>query len=92
MPLPSVTVVNRLSSLLLPPTLWWGMSDFVIRAAQPSDAAAIVALLKELAAYEKLLDYFSLTEEQVVRDMFGATCYCELAFLGNEAEIGRAHV
>jgi len=85
MPLPSVTVVNRLSSLLLPPTLWWGMSDFVIRAAQPSDAAAIVALLKELAAYEKLLDYFSLTEEQVVRDMFGATCYCELAFLGDEA-------
>jgi len=31
------------------------MSDFLIRAAQPSDASAIVALLRELAAYEKLL-------------------------------------
>jgi GNAT superfamily N-acetyltransferase len=61
------------------------MGDFVIRAAQPSDAAAIVALLKELAAYEKLLEHFSLTQEQVVRDMFGATCHCELALLGAEA-------
>lgn len=56
------------------------MSDFVLRAAIPSDAAAIVALLKELAAYEKLLDHFTLTEEQVRRDMFGGACHCEIAF------------
>ena len=61
------------------------MGDFVIRAARPSDAAAIVALLRELAAYEKLLDHFSLTHEEVVRDLFGATCYCELALQGDEA-------
>ncbi|HEX4634660.1 MAG TPA: GNAT family N-acetyltransferase [Rhizomicrobium sp.] len=61
------------------------MSDFVIRAAQPSDAEAIVMLLKELAGYEKLLDHFTLTEELVRRDMFGAACHCELAFHGAEA-------
>jgi GNAT superfamily N-acetyltransferase len=60
------------------------MSDFVIRAAQPSDASTIVALLREFAAFEKLLDQFSLTEEQVLRDMFGAACHCELAFLKRE--------
>jgi hypothetical protein len=56
------------------------MSDFVIRAANPSDAAAIVSLLKELAAYEMLLDHFTLTEDLVRRDMLGAACHCELAF------------
>src|SRR5689334_7200123 len=60
------------------------MSDFVIRAATPFDAIAIVSLLKELAAYEKLLDHFTLNEELVQRDMFGAACHCELAFDGAE--------
>jgi GNAT superfamily N-acetyltransferase len=60
------------------------MSDFVIRAAMSSDAAAIVSLLKELADYEKLLDHFTLTETQVARDMFGGACHCDLAFLGGE--------
>jgi GNAT superfamily N-acetyltransferase len=61
------------------------MSDCVIRAAVPCDAAAIVALLKEFAAYEKLLDHFTLSEEQAVRDMFGGACHTELAFHGTEA-------
>jgi len=61
------------------------MSDFVIRAAGPSDSAAIVALLQELAAYEKLLDHFTLTEDQVRRDMFGQACHCELAFQDEKA-------
>jgi len=60
------------------------MSDFVIRAAAPADAAVIVALLGELAAYEKLLDHFTLNEELVRRDMFGAACHCDLAFRGAE--------
>jgi diamine N-acetyltransferase len=60
------------------------MSDFVIRAAQPSDASAIVALLRELAAYEKLLEHFTLNEDEVLRDMFGAACHCELAFQNGE--------
>ena len=60
------------------------MSDFVIRAATVSDAPAIVSLLKELAGFEKLLDHFTLNEEQAVRDMFGAACHCELAFQNGE--------
>ena len=61
------------------------MSDFAIRGAVLSDSAAIVALLREFADFEKLSDGFSLTEEQVRRDMFGDACQCELAFLGEEA-------
>jgi GNAT superfamily N-acetyltransferase len=60
------------------------MGDVTIRAAMPCDAAAIVTLLRELADYEKLLDHFTLTEDQVARDMFGAACHCDLAFQGGE--------
>ena len=60
------------------------MRDLVIRAATPSDAAAIVSLLRELADYEKLLDHFTLTGADVVRDMFGGACHCDLAFQGGE--------
>jgi len=61
------------------------MSDFVIRVAAPSDAPAIVSLLRELADYEKLLDHFTLTQEEAARDMAGGACHCDLAFLGGEA-------
>nr|AIA17386.1 Acetyltransferase (GNAT) family [uncultured bacterium]AIA18968.1 Acetyltransferase (GNAT) family [uncultured bacterium] len=61
------------------------MSDFIIRAAAPSDAPAIVSLLKELADYEKLLDHFTLTEAEAARDMLGAACHCDLAFQGGES-------
>ncbi len=61
------------------------MSDFLIRPAAAGDAAAIVALLRELAAYEKLLDRFHLTEDAVRRDMLGgAPCGCDLAFADGE--------
>jgi GNAT superfamily N-acetyltransferase len=59
------------------------MSDFSIRAAEPADAPLILALLRELAGYEKLLDQFTLTEEMVRRDMMGSACHCELAFIGD---------
>ncbi len=61
------------------------MSDFSIRAALASDSHLIVSLLWELADYEKLLDRFSLTEEEVKRDMMGAACHCDLAFAGSQA-------
>jgi len=61
------------------------MSDFSIHAATPSDAPVIVSLLQEFAVYAKLREHFVLTEEQVVRDMFGAACHCDLAFQGGEA-------
>jgi len=60
------------------------MSDFSIRAALESDSRTIVSLLRELADYEKLLDRFSLTEEQVKRDMLGQACHTDLAFAADE--------
>jgi GNAT superfamily N-acetyltransferase len=60
------------------------MNDFSIRAALASDSHLIVSLLRELADYEKLQGGFSLTEEQVKRDMLGAACHCDLAFAGGE--------
>ena len=59
------------------------MNDFVIRAAEPSDAPVILALLGEFAAYGKAPE-FNLNEIVVLRDMFGAACHCELAFRGEE--------
>lgn len=60
------------------------MNDFLVRKAMPGDEPIIRALLKELAAYEKLQDRFHLTEEVIARDMLGAACHCELAFRGEE--------
>ena len=61
------------------------MPEFSIRAATTADAPAILFLLRELAAYEKLLEHFSLTEEMVRRDMLGGACHCELVFVGDTA-------
>ncbi len=61
------------------------MSDISIRAALPADANLIVCLLGELADYERPHGGFSLTEEQVKRDMMGAACHCDLIFAGDEA-------
>ena len=60
------------------------MKEFSIRAALASDSHAVVSLLRELADYEKLLDRFSLTQEQVVQDMLGQACHTDLAFAGQE--------
>jgi GNAT superfamily N-acetyltransferase len=60
------------------------MSQFSIRAALPADSHLIVSLLRELAAYEKLQDNFTLDEAAVTRDMFGDACRCDLAFAGGE--------
>ena len=60
------------------------MGDFSIRRAETGDTALILALLRELADYEKLLDRFVLTEADIARDMLGpdAVCHCALAFAG----------
>lgn len=59
------------------------MSDFSIRGATPADAPLILALLGELAAYERA-PAFHLTETAIVRDMLGdkPVCRCDLGFLG----------
>jgi diamine N-acetyltransferase len=58
---------------------------FTIRRAAPGDEGSIVALLRELAEYEKLLHRFHLTQEAVLRDMMGTSCHTDLAFVGGEA-------
>jgi GNAT superfamily N-acetyltransferase len=73
---------NR-SSISKPVPYGLGMSDFVIRAAEPSDTALILALLEEFAAYAKAPE-FKLNEADILRDMFGAACSCELAFRDGE--------
>lgn len=61
--------------------------EVTIRPAETRDAAAIVALVRELAAYEGLLDQVELTEADIARDGFGPrpAFECLLAEAGNEA-------
>jgi len=62
------------------------MGDFILRAATPGDAPLILRLLRDLAIHEKVPEHaFCLTQEMVLRDMFGAACHCDLAFDGGEA-------
>jgi ribosomal protein S18 acetylase RimI-like enzyme len=60
------------------------VSSFSIRQARQGDEALIVALLRELAAYEKLLDRFHITPEIVARDYLGERplLFCDLLFEG----------
>jgi hypothetical protein len=51
--------------------------SIAIRAALPSDAATIVRLIRELAAFEDLLDPVRISEADVLRDGFGERPYFE---------------
>jgi diamine N-acetyltransferase len=65
--------------------------EFFIRPARPGDEALILALLRELAIYEKLMDRFHIDEAVIGRDYLGANplISCDLAFEG-EAPAGLA--
>jgi GNAT superfamily N-acetyltransferase len=69
------------------------MPSVVIRTAGPEDAASIVRLIRELAAYEDLLEHVRITEADVLRDGFGAhPCFeCLLAEVDGEAVGGAIH-
>lgn len=62
------------------------MSGFSIRRAAAGDEALILALIVELAAYEKLGHLLSLTEADLTRDFFGANpiIHCDLLYDGDE--------
>jgi len=59
---------------------------FRIEPAQPADAALIVALIRELAAYERLLDEVRVTPDDLHRDLFGPRAFAEavVARVGDE--------
>lgn len=63
------------------------MSTIAIRVATAADAATIVRLVRELAAFEGLADQVRMTIEDVLRDGFGARpCFeCLLAEIGDQA-------
>ncbi|MGH6871792.1 MAG: GNAT family N-acetyltransferase [Rhizomicrobium sp.] len=64
---------------------------FEIRPARAGDEATILALLRELAVYEKLTDRFHITEAVIRRDYLCAQplLNCDLAFEGS-APVGVA--
>jgi len=59
---------------------------FRIEPAQPADAALIVALVRELAEYERLLQDVRITPDDVRRDLFGPRAFAEavIARVGDE--------
>lgn len=61
------------------------MADFHIRRGRPGEEEIILALLAELAEYEKLMDVFKITAEVVRRDYLSAQplCHCDLLFEGD---------
>jgi GNAT superfamily N-acetyltransferase len=57
-----------------------------IEPAQPVDAELIVALVRELAEYERLLQEVRITPDDVLRDLFGPRAFAEavIARVGDE--------
>jgi GNAT superfamily N-acetyltransferase len=53
-----------------------------IRSAERSDSALILAFVRKLAEYERLLHAVVATEADVLRDLFGTNprVFCDLAF------------
>jgi GNAT superfamily N-acetyltransferase len=49
----------------------------IIRKADQRDLSAIVALMREFAEFENLLDYFETTEERMAEAMFGRDAFVE---------------
>ena len=49
-----------------------------IAPATPADVPTVLSFIRELAAYEKLLDRVSATEASLQRDLFGPRPYAEV--------------
>jgi GNAT superfamily N-acetyltransferase len=63
-----------------------GTSSFAIRSATPADAPVILAFIRDLATYEKLLHEVEASEEKLVATLFPAegrpVAECILAYDG----------
>ena len=59
----------------------------MIRPARPGDAAVIVAMIHELAAFERALEECTVTESQITAALFGddAVARCHIAEVGGQA-------
>ena len=57
-----------------------------IRQAEPGEEAQVLAFIRKLADYEKLLHDVTASEDDIREALFGASprCYCELAFWEGE--------
>ena len=61
------------------------MASFEIRSARRQDCGVILALLRELAVYEKLEGRFAATQATIARDFFESpVAGCDLGFAGDE--------
>ena len=62
-------------------------SKVVVRTATPADTPLILAFIKGLAEYEKLLHEVEATEADIRRDLFGENprCFCDVAEHGGKA-------
>ena len=62
------------------------MAEFSIRSAKSGDEDIILALLYELAEYEKLTDKFHITREIIARDYLceNPPIQCDLAYEGGK--------
>ncbi|KAI9022796.1 acyl-CoA N-acyltransferase [Phycomyces nitens] len=56
------------------------MSTIEIRPATPADAGLIVKFIKDLAEYEKLAHEAVVTEELILKNLFGERPYAEVIF------------
>ncbi|WP_395660041.1 GNAT family N-acetyltransferase [Aestuariivirga sp.] len=57
-----------------------------IRQAEPGEEAQVLAFIRKLADYEKLLHDVTASEDDIREALFGASprCHCELAFWAGE--------
>jgi GNAT superfamily N-acetyltransferase len=55
--------------------------SITVRVASPADTPLILQFIRDLAAYERLLDEVEATEADIRRDLFGENprCFCEIA-------------
>ena len=60
--------------------------SFVIREAEPKDAAAILRLIRALAEYEKMLDDVHTDEARISATLFGERrkAFCDIAEVAGE--------
>jgi GNAT superfamily N-acetyltransferase len=59
---------------------------FSIRPASPADCATLIALIRELAVYERLEDRVKVTAEDLERNLFGPRPYAEAMLAESQGE------